>query len=105
MKEYRAKFSVGQMVHHRLFNYRGVVFDVDAEFAGSDEWYGRMAQSRPPKEAPWYHILVDGSEDVTYVAERNLEADLIGTPIHHPDLGVHFFQLQGRVYITSKPAN
>ena len=80
----QAKFSVGQLVHHRMFDYRGVVVGVDAAFSLSDEWYQQMAQSRPPRDAPWYHLLVDGAEHQTYVAERNLQADLIGGPIEHP---------------------
>lgn len=100
-----AKFAVGQMVQHRLFDYRGVVYDVDAEFEGSDEWYTEQASSRPPKDRPWYRVLVHGSDTTTYVAERNLEADDTGEPIRHPDLGEHFFALRGKVYITFKPAN
>ena len=68
----RARFHVGQLVHHRLFDYRGVIFDVDPEFSGSDAWYAQMARSRPPKDKPWYHVLVDGAAHTTYVAERHL---------------------------------
>ena len=79
-----ARFFVGQLVHHRRFDYRGVVFDVDATFQGTDEWYETVARSRPPKNQPWYHELVDQATHVTYVAERNLEADNANTPIAHP---------------------
>ena len=68
----------------RKFDYRGVVFDVDATFQGTDEWYEVVARSRPPKHRPWYHVLVDGAEHTTYVAERHLEADERGEPIKHP---------------------
>ena len=74
--EHTAKFFVGQIVHHRKFDYRGVVFDVDATFQGTDEWYESVARSRPPKHAPWYHVLVNG-------AERHLESDARGEPITH----------------------
>jgi heat shock protein HspQ len=87
MKKSFARFHVGQPVHHRLFDYRGVIVDVDANFQGSPEWYAQMASSKPPKNAPWYHLLVDGAEHWTYVAERNLERDDSGEPIEHPDLG------------------
>jgi len=80
----RAHFSVGDLVHHRLFDYRGVIFDVDASFQGSDEWYQEVARSRPPRDAPWYHVMVDGAAHTTYVAERNLEADASDAPIVHP---------------------
>lgn len=79
-----ARFFVGQIVHHVRFDYRGVVFDVDPTFQGSDEWYEKVARSRPPKDRPWYHVLVDGAQHTTYVAERHLEADANGAPIRHP---------------------
>ena len=79
-----AKFYVGQIVHHNKSDYRGVVFDVDATFSGTDEWYDQVARSRPPKDQPWYHVLVDDAPHTTYVAERNLEPDPDGTPVEHP---------------------
>ena len=85
LMNHSAKFFVGQIVHHKRFDYRGVIFDVDATFQGSDEWYETVAQSRPPKDRPWYHVLVDGAEHTTYVAERHLiESDESHTPISHP---------------------
>ncbi len=86
----RAKFGVGDLVHHRRFGYRGVVFDVDPTFQGTDEWYEEMARSRPPKDAPWYHVLVHEASHTTYVAERNLEPDDSDAPVRHP-LVEHFF--------------
>ena len=80
----RAGFHVGQLVHHVRFGYRGVVFDVDPTFQGTDEWYEQVARSRPPKDAPWYHVLPDGASHTTYVAERNLEPDPSPAPIRHP---------------------
>ena len=79
-----AKFAVGQVIHHRLFDYRGVIVDVDPVFSGSDDWYNRVAKSRPPKDEPWYHILVDDGEHNTYVSERNLEPDDSMEAINHP---------------------
>ena len=74
MNSTQACFSVGQVVHHLLFDYRGVVFDVDGYFSGTEEWYDQVAKSRPPKDKPWYHVQkIDGTR--TYVAERNLEND------------------------------
>jgi heat shock protein HspQ len=83
MSQHLARFAVGQLVDHRLFGYRGVVFDVDANFELDDEWYEQVAQSRPPKDQPWYHVLVHDSDDTTYVAERNLEAASSPTPVRH----------------------
>lgn len=78
------EFSIGQVVQHRLFNYRGVIIDVDPFFCGTDEWYETVALSRPPKQKPWYHVLVDGASHQTYVAERNLLPDNSGKPVNHP---------------------
>jgi len=86
----RSQFSVGQLVHHRLFDYRGVIVDVDRDFQGSEEWYDAVARTQPPKDRPWYHVLVHGEAHATYVAERNLEPDDSKDPIVHPMLN-HFF--------------
>jgi heat shock protein HspQ len=86
----QARFSVGQIVHHLKFDYRGVIIDVDAEFQGSEEWYQQVALSRPPKDRPWYRILVDDADHITYVAERHLEADKSCTPITHPGVNDFF---------------
>ena len=86
-----AKFKLGQIIRHRLFNYRGAIFDVDAQFCGTDEWYQIMARTRPPKDNPWYHVLVDNSQHITYVAEQNLSEEINPTPIRHPALN-EFFQ-------------
>lgn len=94
----RARFHVGQLVHHRLFGYRGVVIDVDAGFAGSEAWYLQMARSRPPKDRPWYHVLVHGATHQTYVAERNLEPDPTPAPIEHPMVGHFFNAFDGQGY-------
>ena len=78
-----AKFEVGQVVHHLRFGYRGVVFDVDPDFQGTEEWYEQVARSRPPRDRPWYHVLVHDAAHTTYVAERHLEADTEGGPVRH----------------------
>ena len=105
MNSTRAKFAPGALVHHKLFKYRGVVIDVDPQFQGTSEWYGMMAKSRPPKERPWYHILVDGSDVQTYVAERNLETDETGRSIDHPEVVTHFATLGDGAYILRQKGN
>lgn len=81
----KADFAIGQVIQHRLFNYRGVIFDVDAEFQGTEEWYEKNAQAgTPPKNEPWYHVLIDEDGQVAYVAQRNLEVDYSYEPIDHP---------------------
>jgi len=84
-----ARFSIGELVHHKRFDYRGVIADVDARFSLSEEWYETVARSRPPKDQPWYHVLVDGG-GTTYVAERHLEPDTSARRIDHPLTGQLF---------------
>ena len=102
---FKAQFAVGQLVHHRLFDYRGVVIDVDPYFKGTEEWYDHMARSQPPKDRPWYHVLVDGADMRTYVAERNLEADTQGTAITHPALADHFDHFANGGYVIRDKLN
>ena len=71
----KAKFCVGQLIHHKLFDYRGIILDVDLEFKSTDEWYEEVAKSRPPKDEPWYHVLIHQKGYQTYVAEQNLQLD------------------------------
>ncbi len=95
--EQQARFSVGQLIRHTRFDYRGVVVDVDSTFSGTPEWYEQVARSRPPKDQPWYHVLPDGSNHMTYVAERHLEEDSSDDPIVHPLLESFFeFFSRGR---------
>ena len=101
MTSHRARFRVGQLVKHKLFDYRGVIVDADATFQGSDEWYDMMARTRPPRDQPWYHVLVHEAEHMTYVAERNLQPDLTGAPISHPALGQFFDDLRDGIYVRS----
>jgi heat shock protein HspQ len=79
-----AKFAIGSLVQHSKFNYRGVVVDVDPQFMLSEQWYEQVAKSRPPKDQPWYRVLVDNADNETYVAERHLEADTSKQPVRHP---------------------
>ncbi len=101
----RANFHVGQLVQHRLFDYRGVVFDVDPEFLGSEEWYEGMARTRPPKDQPWYHVLVHNAVHTTYVAERNLRPDQSDEPIMHPDTEALFAGFEGGRYVPRRTVN
>ncbi|MFQ5346513.1 MAG: heat shock protein HspQ [Rhodothalassiaceae bacterium] len=69
----QARFAIGQVVQHRILGYRGLVFDVDPVYACDPGWYESLASDTAPKDRPWYHVLVDGTEHITYVAERHLE--------------------------------
>ena len=99
MSDKMAKFHVGELIHHKRFDYRGVVVDVDASFSGTEEWYDNMARSSPPKDEPWYHVLVHQAEHSTYVAEKNLETDLTRKPVAHPFLNQFFDEMRDGVYV------
>lgn len=100
----QAAFHLGQIVEHNKFHYRGVVFEVDPVFSLSEEWYDSVAKSRPPKDKPWYHVLVDNGSQTTYVAERHLSAALDVSQINHPAVGQHFSAYQDGMYISSHPS-
>jgi heat shock protein HspQ len=101
----KPKYGIGQLVHHKVFDYRGVVIDVDPVFSLSDEWYEQVAKSRPPKDAPWYRVLVGDASHETYVAERHLEEDVIGAPIEHPLLEDFFDTFENGHYVRSRALN
>ncbi len=99
-----AKFSIGQIVRHRLFPFRGIIFDVDPEFDNTEEWYEAIPQEvRPRKDQPFYHLLAENSETeyVAYVSEQNLLQDDSGEPVRHPQLGEMFDRMPDGHY-TSK---
>lgn len=100
-----AGFYMGQIVEHRRFGYRGLVFGVDPDFQLSEAWYRNVARSRPPKDQPWYHVLVDGAEHSTYVAERHLVASGDSSQIAHPQLGLYFDRYDGERYFPLRRFN
>ncbi len=88
-----AKFSIGQVVRHRFFPFRGVIFDVDPEFNNTEEWWLSIPpQIRPRKDQPFYHLLAENDESsyVAYVSEQNLLVDNSGQPVDHPKVGELF---------------
>lgn len=101
----QARFGVGQTIYHKAFHYRGVIVDVDPQFQGTDEWYEQMALSRPPKDNPWYHVLVHDMAQETYVAERNLEVDVSGDPVQHPAVSAFFSGFKDGMYVTHRATN
>jgi heat shock protein HspQ len=89
MKMRNAKFAIGDIVRHRVFPFRGVVFDVDPEFSNTEEWWNAIpAEIRPSKDQPFYHLFAenDDTEYVAYVSEQNLVPDESGKPIRHPQV-------------------
>ncbi len=105
MTSSQAKFAVGQIVLHLMFGYRGVIIDVDPNFAGSDEWYTKMVSGQPAKDKPWYHILVHGSVHRAYAAENQLELDPIADSIEHPELEEYFDNFENGVYQRRRSTN
>lgn len=100
-----SKFYIGQIVHHARFNYRGVVVGVDPVFSNTEEWYQQMAVTLPPKDRPWYNVLVDRTPYVTYVAERNLEQSQHTGQIDHAALGDYFKSYDGNRYYMKETTN
>lgn len=96
------KSSIGQTVRHKMFDYRDVIIDVDRVFKGSEEWFAIVARSRPPKNKPWYHLLVHDSSDRTYVAERNLEPDEPDEPVNHTEVYDFFSDLVEGLYLPKR---
>ena len=96
-----ARFAIGDVVRHRLFDFRGVIFDVDPEFANSDEWYESIPQElRQSKEQPFYHLLAENSDStyVAYVSQQNLAPDDSDEPVDHPAIATMFEGLEDGRY-------
>jgi heat shock protein HspQ len=105
----QAKFQIGDVVRHRFFPFRGVIFDVDPVFANTEEWWQSIPEEiRPRKDQPFYHLLAenDDSTYVAYVSEQNLLPDESGKPSKHPDIGELFVgQRDGRYVPRTKASN
>ena len=84
-----AKFAIGQVVQHRVHNFRGVIFDIDPQFANTEEWWLSIPEAtRPRKDQPFYHLLAENAETeyIAYVSEQNLLPDKSGAPLRHPQI-------------------
>ena len=93
MKRAKPKFAIGQVVKHRLFPFRGVVFDIDPEFDNTEEWWQSIPEERrPSKDQPFYHLFAENAETeyIAYVSEQNLLLDESGDPIRHPQVAELF---------------
>jgi heat shock protein HspQ len=88
-----AKFTIGEVVRHRLHPFRGVIFDVDPSFANTEEWWESIpAETRPERDQPFYHLLAENADSqyVAYVSEQNLVHDESGEPVLHPQVDAMF---------------
>ena len=96
-----ARFGIGDVVRHKMFDFRGVIFDVDPFFANSDEWYEAIPEPlRPSKDQPFYHLLAENAESsyVAYVSQQNLVADHSDDPVDHPAIPSMFEGLEDGRY-------
>ena len=104
-----AKFRIGQVVKHRLYPFRGVIFDVDPVFANTEEWYQSIpADVRPTKDQPFYHLLAENAEStyIAYVSEQNLLPDETGKPVGHPQVSDLFGDFKDGGYtLRKRPVN
>jgi heat shock protein HspQ len=104
-----AKFRIGQVVRHRFYPFRGVIFDVDPTFNNTEEWWQSIPEEvRPRKDQPYYHLLAENSdtEYVAYVSEQNLLPDESGEPVRHPQVQELFGPLKDGIYaVRSKSAH
>ena len=92
-----AKFQIGQVVRHRVYPFRGVIFDIDPSFSNTEEWYRSIPQEvRPAKDQPFYHLLAENETSyyVAYVSEQNLVSDDSGEPVDHPEVAAMFGALR-----------
>jgi heat shock protein HspQ len=90
-----AKFKIGEVVRHRLFPFRGVIFDIDPVFNNTEEWWLSIPEDiRPHKDQPFYHLLAENAETeyIAYVSEQNLLPDTSGEPLRHPQVALMFEQ-------------
>lgn len=88
-----AKYQIGQVVKHRIYPFRGLIFDVDPTFDNTDEWYDAIPEEiRPTKDQPFYHLFAENEETeyIAYVSEQNLLPDDAGNPLRHPQIGELF---------------
>ncbi len=102
MKICEARFPIGAIVRHRIHPFRGVVFDVDPEFANTEEWYQSIPpEVRPRKDQPFYHLLAENDETtyIAYVSEQNLLPDADSGPVTHPDTTRLFSELRDGHYV------
>mgnify|MGYP002402095933 CR=1 FL=1 len=101
MKPSTAKFAIGQVVRHRKFPFRGIVYDVDPVFANTEAWWQAIPEeARPRKEQPFYHLFAENAETeyVAYVSEQNLMADRSGDPLRHPQADEMFLRARDGAY-------
>lgn len=97
----QTRFAIGDVVRHKVFDFRGVIFDIDPVFANSEEWWAAIPEDiRPERDQPFYHLLAESDESsyVAYVSQQNLVEDARGGPVEHPDVHAYFQQFENGRY-------
>lgn len=98
----KTQFTIGQVVRHRVYPFRGVIIDVDPEFNNSEEWWQAIPEDvRPRKDQPFYHLLAENESTAyeAYVSEQNLLIDDTGVPVNHPQVAEMFGEFRGDSYV------
>ena len=106
MKAQLAKFGIGQVVRHRKYPFRGVIYDVDPVFANTEDWWLAIPEEvRPHKDQPFYHLFAENTETeyIAYVSEQNLLIDDSDEPLRHPQIGEIFFRTPDGEYKAKTP--
>jgi len=106
MKQRSAKFAIGQVVRHRIYPFRGVIFDVDPVFANTEEWWQSIPEDiRPSKDQPFYHLFAENAETeyTAYVSEQNLVPDMSGDPVRHPQVAEMFERTETGYQVKKSP--
>lgn len=101
-KSLTAKYGIGHVVRHRVFPFRGVIFDVDPSFDNTEEWWMAIPEEvRPAKDQPYYHLFAENAESeyIAYVSEQNLEPDDSKEPLRHPQISEYFRGREGDIYV------
>ncbi len=101
----RAEYNIGEVVYHNQYDFRGVIVDVDANFEGDDDWYNEGAELKAPKDAPWYHVLVDEETTMAYVAEQSISADYSQDEVIHPMINDVFIRTPTGKYLSRQSIN
>ena len=109
MEKRKAKYAIGEVVKHRIYPFRGVIFDVDSSFSNTEEWYNSIPEEiRPSRDQPFYHLFAENAESeyIAYVSEQNLVPDTSAEPVRHPQIDEMFeFDGEGRYRTKQKRMN
>ncbi len=105
MSTQKAEFNIGEIILHREQDFRGVIVDVDPQFEGSQEWYDMHTSNEPPKNRPWYHILVDEESSMAYVSEQNICTDSDEGEVENPMIDDLFSKFDSGHYLPRQTLN